>query len=153
MISSAEVAEDGVYKLPVGNLNIVATLNEPVPAAACLTSNETVCPNPTFVAVKCVVEPVGNVRVKKLADPMFIEAVFEVTVRLLTFPYAEPVILSEPVITADPVNGNAPPPTFNANDAVCALLADVANDAETPDNALICVELESMPAGMLLSPV
>jgi hypothetical protein len=40
-----------------------------------------------------------------------------------------------------------------ARDEVTANDAVVANDAETPDRLLICVELDSMPTGILLNPV
>ena len=59
-----------------------------------------------FVTLKCVVALFAKVTVKKLPAFISIDAVLLATVTATTLPIAEPVIINEPDIIAEPVKGN-----------------------------------------------
>ena len=79
---------------------VVLQNKEPVPIATLL--------NPVDVALKAVVEPI-EIFLATFPFP-----------RPISNPLIEPVTTNDPVICAEPVNGNAPPPptTAKATDAV-----------------------------------
>ena len=144
--------------------------NAPIPVVFCTTICDDAVTHPGYCAELDTVSAGRNALTwVELLTKFAVNA----DVAKLAVPNNEPVIppispslinRNEPVIIADPLNGNpTPDPAFNANEDVVAndavdgikvilvaALAVVANDAEVPINALNCAEDDITPLNLLV---
>jgi len=82
-------------------------LNDAVDTVPVVTNIFAFSPAPNPVTLKCVVALFANVTVKKLPAFISIDAVLLATVTATILPCAEPVIMIEPDMIAEPVNGKS----------------------------------------------
>lgn len=95
-----------------GNLTLESNTALPVPVAVCVNLRDKVCPSCIF-DVLILVEPLGNVKVKKLPVEQSSDAVFDTIVKLLTSPTTEPLNVSVPIKVFEPVVAYEPVTEIN----------------------------------------
>ena len=104
-ISVTEPVEDAEYGIPPGNLNLDPYVKLPE-VAGWFIFRFIVCPGCMLIGSRYVVVDDARVNSKKFPRDKSIDAVDDAIEITLIFPWTLPVIVSDPVIKADPVNGN-----------------------------------------------